>query len=82
MSRVRTNRGDIGCEVVVLGLGAWTPKHWAMLGKPMEIDARYADGATVRKDMWTYGVCSKVKSMSTSRTARSTISIHLCCTSS
>ena len=54
VSRVRTNRGDIGCEVVVLGLGAWTPKHWAMLGKPMEIDARYADGATIRKDMWTY----------------------------
>jgi hypothetical protein len=54
VTRVRTNRGDIDCEVVVLGLGAWTPKHWAMLGKPAEIDARYADGATVRKDMWTY----------------------------
>src|SRR5207244_7670141 len=34
VSRVRTNPGDIGCEVVVLGLGAWTPKHWAMLGSP------------------------------------------------
>ena len=46
--------GDIVCDAVVLGLGAWTPKHWAMLGKPMTIDARYPDGATVRKDMWTY----------------------------
>jgi glycine/D-amino acid oxidase-like deaminating enzyme len=54
VSRVRTNRGDVGCEVVVLGLGAWTPKHWAMLGGAMEIDARYPDGGTVRKDMWTY----------------------------
>ena len=54
VSKVRTNRGDIGCDAVVLGLGAWTPKHWAMLGKPMEIDARYPDGAIVRKDMWTY----------------------------
>ncbi len=54
VSRLRTNRGDIACDVVVLGLGAWTPKHWAMLGKPMEIEARYADGGKVRKDMWTY----------------------------
>ena len=54
VSRVRTNQGDIACEVVVLGLGAWTPRHWAMLGKPMAIEARYADGHAVRKDMWTY----------------------------
>jgi len=54
VSKVRTQRGDIGCDVVVLGLGAWTPKHWTMLGGPMQIDARYPDGATARKDMWTY----------------------------
>jgi glycine/D-amino acid oxidase-like deaminating enzyme len=54
VSRLRTNQGDIACDAVVLGLGAWTPKHWAMLGKPAEIDARYPDGGTVRKDMWTY----------------------------
>jgi hypothetical protein len=40
--------------MVVLGLGAWTPKHWAMLGRPDKIEARYADGAKVEKDMWTY----------------------------
>ena len=28
VSKVRTNRGDIRCDAVVLGLGAWTPKHW------------------------------------------------------
>ncbi len=54
VSKVRTNQGDIACDAVVLGLGAWTPKHWAMLGRPAEIDARYPDGNTVRKDMWTY----------------------------
>jgi len=54
VTRVRTSSGDIACDVVVLGLGAWTPKHWAMLGKPKAIDAHYADGSKVRKDMWTY----------------------------
>ncbi len=54
VSKVRTSHGAIGCDAVVLGLGAWTPKHWAMLGKPMTIDARYPDGTTVNKDMWTY----------------------------
>lgn len=54
VSRVRTNLGDIGCDTVVLGLGAWTPKHWAMLGRPALIEARYPDGSTVKKDMWTF----------------------------
>ena len=54
VAKVRSNHGDIARDAVVLGLGAWTPKHWAMLGKPMQIDARYPDGATIRKDMWTY----------------------------
>jgi glycine/D-amino acid oxidase-like deaminating enzyme len=54
VTRVRTSAGDIRCDVVVLGLGAWTPKHWAMLDKPPTVDARYPDGSSVRKDMWTY----------------------------
>ena len=54
VSTVRTNRGDIRSDAVVLGLGAWTPKHWTMLGKANEIDALYPDGGVVRKDMWTY----------------------------
>ncbi|HVF65070.1 MAG TPA: FAD-binding oxidoreductase [Casimicrobiaceae bacterium] len=54
VTRVLTSAGDIRCDAVVLGLGAWTPKHWAMLGKPSTIDARYPDGSSVRKDMWTY----------------------------
>jgi glycine/D-amino acid oxidase-like deaminating enzyme len=54
VTRVRTSAGDIRCELVVLGLGAWTPKHWAMLDKPTTIEARYPDGTVQRKDMWTY----------------------------
>ncbi|MGQ0663575.1 MAG: NAD(P)/FAD-dependent oxidoreductase [Pseudomonadota bacterium] len=54
VSRLRTSRGDIACDAVVLGLGAWTPKHWRMLGLPTTIEARYPDGAKVGKDMWTY----------------------------
>ena len=30
---VLTDQGRIACDVVVWGLGAWTPKHWAMLGQ-------------------------------------------------
>ncbi len=55
VSAVRTNRGDVRCEVAVLGLGAWTPLHWKMLQKPMKIDVGYRDGSEVKdKDMWTY----------------------------
>jgi glycine/D-amino acid oxidase-like deaminating enzyme len=55
VNKVRTSQGDIACDAVVLGLGAWTPRHWAMLGLADRIDCRYADGAVVKdKDMWTY----------------------------
>jgi len=51
---VRTSRGPIRCDAVVWGLGAWTPKHWAMLGQPATLECRYPDGTAVTKDMWTY----------------------------
>ena len=54
VAKLRTNMGEIACDIVVWGLGAWTPRHWEMLGKPSAIEARYPDGATARKDMWTY----------------------------
>jgi methylglutamate dehydrogenase subunit A len=55
VSKLHTNKGDIACDAVVLGLGAWTAKHWEMLGKPMTLDCRYPDGSTVKdKDMWTF----------------------------
>ena len=51
---VLTSAGPIGCDAVIWGLGAWTPKHWAMLGKPATVECRYPDGRTQTKDMWTY----------------------------
>ena len=53
--KVHTSEGDIACDAVVLSLGAWTPVHWAMLGKPDKLDMHYADGGVARDhDMWTY----------------------------
>ncbi|MFQ5973736.1 MAG: NAD(P)/FAD-dependent oxidoreductase [Alphaproteobacteria bacterium] len=55
LTAVRTNRGSVRCDAAVLGLGAWTPKHWRMLGRPMKLDVGYRDGSRVEdKDMWTY----------------------------
>lgn len=54
VTAVETNHGAIKCDLVIWGLGAWTPKHWAMLQQPMTLDCRYADGASEVKDMWTY----------------------------
>ncbi len=55
VKRVRTGQGDIACDAVVLGLGAWMPRHWEMLGQPMTLDMRYADGEVVENhDMWTF----------------------------
>ena len=52
---VRTSEGDIAADAVVLGLGAWMPRHWEMLGKPKLLDVRYPDGGVVTdRDMWTY----------------------------
>jgi glycine/D-amino acid oxidase-like deaminating enzyme len=52
---VVTKQGEIACDLVVWGLGAWTPKHWQMLGQPMTLDCYYPDDQVVKdKDMWTY----------------------------
>lgn len=52
---VVTNVGEIACDLVIWGLGAWTPLHWEMLGQPMSLDCQYPDGSVVKdKDMWTY----------------------------
>lgn len=54
VSRVNTNLGPISCDLVIWGLGAWTPVHWAMLGMPDSITCRYPDGVAQERDMWTY----------------------------
>ena len=55
ISRVHTSQGDIACDVVVWGLGAWTPRHWSMLGRDDVLDLAYPDGVTIADHpMWTY----------------------------
>lgn len=51
---VQTNQGEIRCDLVIWGLGAWTPLHWRMLDQPLTVECCYPDGQTVSKDMWTY----------------------------
>jgi methylglutamate dehydrogenase subunit A len=52
---VETDQGRLEADVVILGLGAWIPIHWRMLGKPDTLDVGYLDGSFVEdKDMWTY----------------------------
>jgi glycine/D-amino acid oxidase-like deaminating enzyme len=55
VAAVVTNQGTIKCDLVIWGLGAWTPQHWEMLDQPLALDCHYPDGNVVRnKDMWTY----------------------------
>lgn len=55
LSAVHTTAGTVRCDAAILGLGAWIPDHWKMLGKPMTLDVGYANGERVAgKDMWTY----------------------------
>ncbi|MFZ0013188.1 MAG: FAD-binding oxidoreductase, partial [Acidimicrobiia bacterium] len=52
---VQTSAGTISADVVILCMGAWIPRHWEMLGRPMTLDVGYQDGSFVSdKDMWTY----------------------------
>lgn len=54
VTAVETNKGKVSCDLVVWGLGAWTPKHWQMLDKPTTVECKYPDGTVAEKDMWTY----------------------------
>jgi len=55
VTHVETDQGAIACEQVVVGAGAWTPKHWDWLGGPAHLDVHYPDGHVEEKmDMWTY----------------------------
>lgn len=55
VTAVETTAGSISCEQLIVGAGAWTPRHWEWLGGPSKLDMKYADGTVVSdKDMWTY----------------------------
>jgi len=55
VAAVETTAGRIQCDEVVVGAGAWTPRHWEWLGGPSTLDVRYPDGHVEEgMDMWTY----------------------------
>jgi glycine/D-amino acid oxidase-like deaminating enzyme len=55
VTKLVTDQGSIRCDLIVWGLGAWTPTHWAMLDQPLALDCHFPDGNVVKdKDMWTY----------------------------
>jgi glycine/D-amino acid oxidase-like deaminating enzyme len=52
---VRTNRGQIEVEHVVVGVGPWVGQLWQMLGLPDKIDIRGNDGVLhTGQEMWAY----------------------------
>ncbi len=51
---VHTDKGDIRSDMIIWGLGAWTPHHWDMLDKSRMVQCHYPNGSVIEKDMWTY----------------------------
>lgn len=52
---VRTNRGQIDVEHVIVGVGPWVGQLWHTLGLPDTIDIRGTDGALhAGQQLWTY----------------------------
>jgi glycine/D-amino acid oxidase-like deaminating enzyme len=55
VTAVCTERGDIACEQVVIGVGPWIKQVWDMLGLPAAIDIKGRDGAMHHEvPMWTF----------------------------
>ena len=53
---VKTNRGSIDCDYVVIGAGPWTPKLWDMLSLPRTINIKNPATGEMSNDvdMWIY----------------------------
>ena len=55
VTAVKTDQGDVTCDMVVIGAGAWTPMHWGWLGRSPTLDVAYPDGHVAEgTDMWTF----------------------------
>jgi glycine/D-amino acid oxidase-like deaminating enzyme len=54
VTTVRTSRGDIRAELIVIGAGPWGGRLWKMLGLPMTAKVRAADGTVSERPMFTY----------------------------
>lgn len=50
---VDTDKGEIGCDHLVIGAGPWVRDFWNMLGLPKQIDVKDLDGK-VHKDVDTW----------------------------
>lgn len=55
ITAVETDRGPIGVDYVIVGVGPWIPRIWKMLELPDTIDVRGPDGTLQNGvEMWTY----------------------------
>lgn len=55
IAAVQTDKGEIGCDYLVVGVGPWAKTVWDMLELPAAVDIKSADG-TLHRDvpMWVY----------------------------
>jgi len=54
VTAVITDRGDIGCEQVVVATGPWVRRQWAMLDLPDATAVRDTGGRLHQVSTWTY----------------------------
>lgn len=54
ISAVRTDKGDIQTDYVVIGAGPWARSFWRMLDLPMRIDIKHGDTLHPNVAMWRY----------------------------
>jgi glycine/D-amino acid oxidase-like deaminating enzyme len=54
VTKVRTDRGDVACEQVVVAAGPWVRDLWHLLDLPSVVPVRGRDGLTYERPMWTY----------------------------
>lgn len=54
ITAVRTDRGDIGCDHVIITAGPWVRDFWHMLDLPSVVGVKGRDGKVYDRPMWTY----------------------------
>ena len=54
VTAVVTDQGSVECDQVVVAVGPWVQKIWAMLDLPEETDILGVDGKLYRRPTWTY----------------------------
>jgi glycine/D-amino acid oxidase-like deaminating enzyme len=54
VTSLRTTRGDLRAELIVIGAGPWSGRLWNMLGLPMTATVKTADGAEAERPLFTY----------------------------